>query len=74
VPQRARRAGWAASSVRTVLFPRVVSGRVLWSRNRKRNVFGQRHLNPRDPSEWVRLEAPELWIVPEALWLAAHAR
>jgi site-specific DNA recombinase len=37
-------------------------------------VFGQRHLNPRDPSEWVRLDAPELRIVPEALWLAAHAR
>jgi site-specific DNA recombinase len=73
-PQQARRAGWAASSVRTVLFRELYRGVVLWSRTRKRNVFGQPQLNPRDPSEWVRLDVPELRIVSDEVWQAAHAR
>lgn len=73
-PQQDRRAGWAASSVRAVLYRELYRGVVLWNRTRKRNGFGQRHLNKRDRSEWVRLEVPELQIVSDALWEAAHAR
>jgi hypothetical protein len=72
--QRARRDGWAASSVRTVLHRELYRGVVVWNRTRKRNVFGQKQPKARDRAEWLRVEAPELRIVSDIAWEAAHAR
>ena len=36
--------------------------------SRKRNAWGVKHQRPRPASDWLRLEASELAIVPAALW------
>jgi DNA invertase Pin-like site-specific DNA recombinase len=65
---------WAPSSVREILYRDLYRGVVVWNRIRKRDVWGlKRHL-PRPEREWVRLDAPELRIVDDALWAAAHRR
>ena len=47
----------------------------IWNRIRKRDVWGLKRYLPRPERDWVmRLEAPELRIVDDALWAAAHRR
>jgi site-specific DNA recombinase len=66
--------GWSASSVRDVLFQRAYRGELVWNRRRKRDAFGTRRASKRDASEWVCTPAPELRIVSDELWNAAHAQ
>jgi site-specific DNA recombinase len=72
--QQARCDGWAASTVRTVLRRELYRGVMVWNRTEKRNVFGEKQPHARHRAEWVRVDAPELRIVSEAAWAAAHAR
>jgi site-specific DNA recombinase len=66
--------GWAASSVRTVLFRTLYRGVATWNRTKKRNAFGQVQQRPRDPRDWLQVEVPEWQIVSDELWHAAHVR
>jgi site-specific DNA recombinase len=72
--QRQRLDGWAASSVRTVLFRTLYRGVVTWNRTKKRNAFGQVQQRPRDPRDWVQVDVAERRIVSDVLWQAAHDR
>jgi hypothetical protein len=72
--QQARRDGWATSTVGTVLHRELYRGVMVWNRTEKRNVFGEKQPHARNRAEWVRVEAPELRIVSDAAWAAAHAR
>jgi site-specific DNA recombinase len=65
---------WAPSSVREILYRDLYRGVVVWNRIRKRDVWGLKRYLPRPEREWVRLDAPELRIVDDALWAAAHRR
>jgi hypothetical protein len=65
---------WAPSSVREILYRDLYRGVVVWNRIRKRDVWGLKRYLPRPAREWVRLEAPELRIIDDALWAAAHRR
>jgi hypothetical protein len=47
-------------------------GVLVWNRTRKRDRDGSRRGSARDHAEWVRLDRPELRIVSEELWRAAH--
>ena len=74
-PRRIGRArGWAPSSLRAVLHRELYRGRLVWNQRQKRDQWGLKHVTPRDPSEWVAVDAPALRIVAEDLWQAAHAR
>jgi DNA invertase Pin-like site-specific DNA recombinase len=73
-PQQGRPCAWATSTVRTVLFRPLYRGEILWNTSRKRDRWGQQHQHARPQSEWLRVDAPELRIVSEALWRAAHAQ
>jgi site-specific DNA recombinase len=42
--------------------------------DRKRDSWGRKHQQPRDASEWLRRDRPDLRIVSENLWKAAHGR
>jgi Recombinase/Recombinase zinc beta ribbon domain len=53
---------------------RLYVGDVVWNKSQKRDAWGQRKSRPRDESEWVRLRAPELRIIGDALWARAHER
>ncbi|PYR48822.1 MAG: hypothetical protein DMF89_14540, partial [Acidobacteria bacterium] len=47
---------------------------VVWNRLRKRDQWGVKRYLDRPEGEWIQLEAPELRIVAEELWQAAHRR
>ena len=72
--QQGRSQSWAPSSVRTVLFRDLYRGVMTWNRTRKRNQWGQKQQTDRPETDWVRTPAPDLRIVADELWDAAHAR
>jgi DNA invertase Pin-like site-specific DNA recombinase len=75
MPRRSGRPrGWAPSSVREILDREAYRGILVWNRSRKRDTWGQQRQRPRDESEWLRVGAPELRIVDEALWRGAQER
>jgi site-specific DNA recombinase len=77
-PQPARdrkHRAWVTSSIREMLHNESYRGVLVWNRTkRERNPeTGRKVSRPRPASEWKRVDAPELRIVPEDLWVAAHA-
>ncbi len=61
--------------MRAILHRESYHGVTVWNKTKKRDgVWGQKKPTDRPASEWVRVPAEELRIVPEALWLAAHGR
>lgn len=73
-PQQDRPAGWAPSSVNEVLHRSLYRGEITWNRSRKRDRWGQHKQTNRPASEWISIPAPDLRIVSDAIWAAAHAR
>jgi site-specific DNA recombinase len=69
-----RPVGWAPSSVREILHRPLYRGEIVWNASKKRNVDGERQWQERAEAEWIRVTAPQLRIVSEELWTAAHAR
>lgn len=72
--QRGRSRSWAPSSVREVLFRPLYRGEIVWNQTRKRNQWGAKAVTARAAQEWIKVPAPELRIVSDAEWEAAHAR
>jgi DNA invertase Pin-like site-specific DNA recombinase len=70
------RAGWGASTLRLVLRNERYRGVLVWNRDQfvKDPDTGRRRALPRPPGEWLRKHHPDLRIVEEDLWLAAHRR
>lgn len=73
-PQQNRPAGWAPSSVREILNRPLYRGEIIWNQSRKRDRWGVQHQQPRPDQEWIRVPAPDLAIVSDALWRAAHTQ
>ena len=71
--QQGRPRAWAPSSVREVLFRERYRGVIVWNRTRKRDRWGQRRRVNRAEVDWIRVAAPALEIVDDALWTAASA-
>jgi hypothetical protein len=57
-----------------VLFRDVYRGTITWNRSRKRNRWGVHKQAARPEGEWLSIPAPDLRIVDEDVWTAAHAR
>jgi hypothetical protein len=57
-----------------VLYRPLYRGEVVWNRSRKRDTWGQVRQQDRPESEWLRHSAPELRVVEDSLWQAAHTR
>ena len=62
------------SSVRAVLYRELYRGEIVWNQTKKRDSWGVKRQRRRPESEWVRVSAPNLRIVSDELWAAAHAR
>jgi hypothetical protein len=62
------------SSVWELLRRALYRGEIVWNATQKRNAWGQKLPRAREASAWIRREVPELRIVAETLWTAAHAR
>ncbi len=74
-PRRAGRPqAWSPSAIYAMLTRPLYRGEIVWNRTRKRNVWGQKQESGRPEEQWVRVPAPHLRIVPEALWQAVQAR
>jgi site-specific DNA recombinase len=74
-PRRAARpAAWAVSSVRAVLSRETYRGRLVWNRTRKQARQDRRKDATRPASDWVTVDAPQLRVVTDAQWTAAHRR
>jgi DNA invertase Pin-like site-specific DNA recombinase len=73
-PRPDRAQGWAPASVFAVLHNPHYRGFITYNRRRKRDVWGQMRPTNRPTEEHLSSENPELRIVPEALWAAAHER
>jgi site-specific DNA recombinase len=73
-----RKSGWSASTVRDALQSEIYRGVLIWGQTQKRDGWGQRvtrrRARQRPPADWIRVERPDLRIVPEPLWEAVQAR
>jgi DNA invertase Pin-like site-specific DNA recombinase len=70
----AERAAWVGSSVRSVLYRESYRGRIVWNQTKRRDAWGQGRRADRPAAEWVHVDAPDLRIVSDDLWTAAHQR
>ncbi len=57
-----------------ILDRRLYLGEVVWNQTRKRNAWGQHRASARPESEWLHQRVPELQVISEAEWNAAHGR
>ena len=72
--QQGRSQSWAPTSVREVLFRSTYRGEIVWAQTAKRDRWGRKKQNAKPESEWIRRAAPQLRIVSDEAWTAAHQR
>jgi DNA invertase Pin-like site-specific DNA recombinase len=72
--QRGRPQAWAPSSVREVLYRSAYRGEITWNKTQKRNQWGVVATKDRGRENWITVPAPQLRIVSDELWAAAHQR
>jgi site-specific DNA recombinase len=73
-PHQGRRASWAVSTVRSVLDRDLYRGRMTWNKQQKKNTWGQRENTARPPADWLTVAAPQLRVVSDEEFSAAHRR
>lgn len=73
-PKLGRPKGWAPTTVLSILQRETYRGVLVWNQSAKRDRWGQQKRQKRAEAEWVRVPAPELRIVSDEQWEAAHAR
>jgi site-specific DNA recombinase len=73
-PQQGRPAGWAPSSVWAVLRRPVYKGEIVWGRTKQRDQWGVKADIARAEADWLRVPAPHLRIISDALWNDVQAR
>ena len=57
-----------------VLYRDLYRGLVIWARTQKRDAWGRKRRSRRPKDDWIQVDLPELRIVSEELWQAAHDR
>jgi site-specific DNA recombinase len=73
-PQQGRPAGWVSSSVWAALRRPIYRGEIVWGQTKQRDQWGITANLPRDESDWIRVPAEALRIVPDDLWNAVQQR
>jgi DNA invertase Pin-like site-specific DNA recombinase len=69
-----RGASWSPTMIRELVHRPLYRGQVVWNKTGWVDRDGTKVKVARPPAEWLTRAAPELRIVPEPLWLAAHGR
>ena len=72
--QQGRPRAWSPSSIHSILFRDLYRGVIRWNRTRRRNQWGQHQQSVRPTGEWLEVPAPQLQIVSDDDWRAAHTR
>jgi site-specific DNA recombinase len=62
------------TGVRELVLRDLYRGRIVWGKTRWIDRGGTKHKVGCPEAEWLTVEKPELRIIDEALWRAAHAR
>ncbi len=65
---------WSPSSVRSLLFRRLYLGEMTWNKTKKRNPWGIQQQRKRPEKDWITIPMPQLQILSESEWAAAHDR
>lgn len=73
-PQQGRPQSWVPSTVRAVLHRDLYRGIATYNRTAQTNAWGQRAMRVRPKSAWISVPAPQLRIIDDVLWQAAHRR
>src|SRR5437773_2774044 len=73
-PPRNDRSGWAPTAIREILRRPLYRGEIVWGKGQKAMRGGAKVLRRRPESEWLRVDAPDLRIVPAELARAAEER
>jgi site-specific DNA recombinase len=66
--QLGRSHAWCPASVHEALHRELYRGVIVWNQSRKQDNWGKKRQRPRDESEWLRIDAPELRIISASLW------
>lgn len=74
VPPPRAGGSWAPTAIREMLHRETYRGRVVWNKTGWVDRGGTKVKVDRPEAEWLVRDAPELRIVSEALWQAAHGR
>jgi hypothetical protein len=72
-PPRGRR-GWAPTAIREMLDRPLYRGELVWNQPQKVVRGGTKRRRVRPATEWIRVPAPALQIVPDALWADVQTR
>ncbi len=67
-PPHGGRLGWCPTALRDILQRDLYRGVVLWNRTQVIQRNGTRKQRKRPETEWLRIDAPELRIIPQVLW------
>ncbi len=66
--------GWAPTAVREILRRPLYKGEIVWNQLQKIVRGGTKKRRERDEKDWIRLDAPDLRIIPPDLWDTVQAR
>ncbi len=66
--------GWAPTAIREMLYRPLYRGQIVWNKSQKTSRGGTKKQCRLPEDKWLCVDAPELRIVTEDLWQAAHAR
>ena len=70
--QQGRLNAWTPSTVWEVLHRWLYRGELVWNQSAKRDRWGRKHQSARPEADWIRQAAPDLRIITDAEWDAAH--
>ena len=73
-PPRGGRHGWSPASVREMLHRDLYAGIVCWNRTQRVQRGGTKKQRKRTQAEWLKLDAPDLRIIPSDLWKQVQSR
>ncbi|GAB6073273.1 recombinase family protein [Venenivibrio stagnispumantis] len=69
-----RNAKWSSNAVREIITNEIYKGVIIWNKRQYKKIAGfpKRKVIPNPPSQWIRIERPDLRIIPEELWEEAN--
>ena len=67
-------AGWAPSAIREMLYRPLYRGEIVWNEYQRIERGGTKRRRRRGADELIKVQAPELRIVPDELWHRVHDR
>jgi DNA invertase Pin-like site-specific DNA recombinase len=67
-------AGWAPSAIREMLYRPLYRGEIVWNEYQKIERGGTKQRRRRNKDQLIKVEAPDLRIIPEELWHQVRKR